>query len=109
MNAAKIIAVQGNNCAKNWCKWKYTYSVKTKSQVGNIWVKDFKTTQKGQRQRKIYAISWKIQQSALGPGESAVGVTYLSMRIHPESCHIFPLKVVATSVSGSREGTFEAW
>ena len=38
---------------------------------------------------KIYAFSWKIQLSASGPGESAVGVTYLYMRIHPKSCHIF--------------------
>ena len=25
-------------------------------------------------------------------GESSAGVTYLSMRIYPKSCHIFPLK-----------------
>ena len=35
-------------------------------------------------------------------GESAAGVTYLSMRIHPKSCHIFPLKVSATLLNGSR-------
>ena len=35
---------------------------------------------------------------------SAAGVTYLSMRIHPQNCHIFPLKV-AILVSASRKGT----
>ena len=29
------------------------YSVKAKSQAGNIWVKDIMTTQKGQSQKKI--------------------------------------------------------
>ena len=43
---------------------------------------------------KIYAFCWKIQQRDLGPGEGAVWVTYLSMRLHLKSCHIFPLKVV---------------
>ena len=36
-------------------------------------------------------------------GESTAGVTYLSMRIHPKSCHTFPLKVSATSLNGSRK------
>ena len=30
---------------------------------------------------------------------------YLSMRMHPKSCPIFPLKVVATLLSRSRKGT----
>ena len=29
-------------------------------------------------------------------GESAAGVTYLSMRVHPKSCRIFPLKISST-------------
>ena len=29
---------------------------------------------------------------------------YVSMRIHPKSCRIFPLKVAATLLSGSRKG-----
>ena len=33
----------------------HLYSVKTKSQAGNIWVKDTMITQKGQSQKKI---SW---------------------------------------------------
>ena len=41
-------------------------------------------------------------------GESAVGVTYLSMRIHPKSYHIFPLKVSATLLNDSRKGTIGA-
>ena len=32
----------------------------------------------------------EVQQKASGPGESAVGVANLSMRIHPKSCRIFP-------------------
>ena len=39
-------------------------------------------------------------------GESATGVTYLSMRIHPTSCRIFPLKVSATVLNGSRKDGF---
>ena len=38
---------------------------------------------------KIHAFWRKIQQRAYGPGESAAEVTYLSMRIHPKSCHNF--------------------
>ena len=41
----------------------------------------------------------EIQQRASGPGESAAGATYLSLRIHPKSCHISPLKVAATLLS----------
>ena len=41
-------------------------------------------------------------------GESVAGVTYLSMRIHPESCRIFHLKVSATLLNGSRKGTVGA-
>ena len=38
----------------------------------------------------------EIQQRASGPGESAAGVTYQYLKIHPKSCRIFPLKVVAS-------------
>ena len=38
---------------------------------------------------------------------SSVGVTYLSFRMHLKSCHIFPLKVAATLLSGSRKGAVE--
>ena len=50
----------------------------------------------------------EVQQKASGPGESAVGVANLSMRIHPKSCHIFPLKVATTLLSVSRKCTVEA-
>ena len=39
---------------------------------------------------KIYTFCQKVQQRALGPGQSTAGVTYLSMKIHPKSCRIFP-------------------
>ena len=68
-----------------------------------------KTTQKAKAERKSasglknYAFCQKFQQRASGPGESACGVTYLSIRIHPKSCRIFPQKVAAaTLLSGSR-------
>ena len=35
----------------------------------------------------------------------AAGVTYLSMRVHPKSCHIFPPRVATALLSGSRKGT----
>ena len=41
-------------------------------------------------------------------GESAAGVTYLSMRIHLKSCGIFPLKLSATLLIGSRKGAVGA-
>ena len=41
-------------------------------------------------------------------GESTAGVTYLSMRIHTKSYCIFPLKVSATLLNGSRKGAVEA-
>ena len=41
-------------------------------------------------------------------GESAAGVTYLSMRIHLKSCHISPLKLSATLLIGSRKGAVGA-
>ena len=68
------------------------------------------TTEKGRKKEnqlrilKIYEFCLEIQQSASGIGESVAGVTYLSMRIHPKSCCIFPLKVAATLLSGSRKG-----
>ena len=40
---------------------------------------------------------------ALGPGESTAGVTHLSMKISLKICHIFPLKVAATLLNGSRK------
>ena len=36
--------------------------------------------------QKFYAFCHKIQLRASGSGESAAGVTYLSMRTHAKSC-----------------------
>ena len=78
----------------------HIYSVKAKSQVGNMWVKDVMTAA---RDRKN--VCSLAENSA---GESATGITYLSMRIHPKSCCIFTLKVSATLLNGSRRGTVGA-
>ena len=69
----------------------HIYSVKAKSQAGNIRVKYIMTTQKGQSRKKITLgyyeshlgnlhILLQIQQRTSGPGESAAGATYLSLR-----------------------------
>ena len=62
----------------------HIYSVKPKSQTGNIWVKDIKNdntkrpkpkeTQLGIL--KIYVFCQKIQQRALGPGVGYVGLCW---------------------------------
>ena len=93
----------------------HIFSVKTKSQAGNIWVRD-KMAEFSRKMGtflqslivKIYPFSWKIQQKALGPGESTAGVIYLPMKIFPKHCHIFLLKVAATLLSGSRKGSVRA-
>ena len=70
----------------------HIYSVKAKSQAGNIRVKYIMTTQKGQSRKKISKgyqeshlgnlhIMLEIQQRALGPGESMAGAAYLSLGI----------------------------
>ena len=41
-------------------------------------------------------------------GESAAGVTYLSMRIDSKSCRIFCFKVAATLLNGSMIGAVGA-
>ena len=57
---------------------------------------------------KIDTFCLKIQKRVLVPGESAVGVRYLSMRINPKICRIFPLKVAATLRNGSGKGAVGA-
>ena len=57
---------------------------------------------------KIYAFWQEIQQRASVSGESAAEVTYLSMRINPKSCCIFPLKVETSLLSGSMKGAIGA-
>ena len=62
-----------------------------------------KAKRKSARDLNIYAFCRKIQWRASGQEESDAGVTYLSMRIHPKSCRIVPLKVPTTLLSGSRK------
>ena len=78
----------------------HVYSVKAKSQAGNIWVKDIMTAARDCKNLCIL-----FENSA---GESAAGVTYPSMRIYPKCCRIFPLKVSATLLNGSRKGAVGA-
>ena len=78
----------------------HIYSVKAKSQAGNIWVKDIMTAARDRKNLRILP-----ENSA---GESAAGITYLSMRIHPKSCCIFSLKVSATLLNVSRKGAVGA-
>ena len=78
----------------------HLYSVKAKSQAGNISVKDIMAAARDRKNLRILP-----ENSA---GESAAGATYLSMRIHPRSYPIFPLKVHATLLNGSRKGAVGA-
>ena len=78
------------------------------------------TTQKGQSRKKIISqgfweshlrnlhILLEIQQRASGPEKSTAGAKYLSLRIHPKSCHIFPLKFATTLLSSSGKGAVGA-
>ena len=85
----------------------HIYSVKAKSQAGNIWVKCIMTTQKPiENHLGNLGILLEIQQRASAQGKSTAGAMYLSVRIHPKS--FFPLKVAATSLSGSGKGTVGA-
>ena len=78
----------------------HIYGVKAKSQPGNIRVKDIMAA--ARNRKKLHILS---ENSA---GESAAGVTYLSVRIHLKSCRIFPLKVSVTLLNGSRKGAVGA-
>ena len=57
---------------------------------------------------KIYASCREFKHKASGPGEGTAGVRYFCMRIHPKTCRIFPLKVAATLLNGSRKVTVGA-
>ena len=78
---------------KFMCMEVHIYSVKAKSQLGNIWVKYIMITQKDQSQNKIslgskesqlenLLILLKTQLRVSDPGESTAGATYQSVRIH---------------------------
>ena len=78
----------------------HIYSVKAKSQAGNIWVKDIMMAARDHKNLCILS-----EDSA---GQSAARVTYLSMRIHLKSYCNFPLKVYATLLNGRRKGAVGA-
>ena len=74
----------------------HIYSVKAKSQAGNIWVEDIMAAARDHKNLRV------LQENSAG--ESTTGVTCLSMRIRPKSYRIFSLKVSATLLNGSRKG-----
>ena len=78
----------------------HTYSVKAKSQAGNIWLEDIMAADRDHKNLRI------LQENLAG--ESTAGVACLSMRIHPKSYRIFPLKVSATLLNDSRKGAVGA-
>ena len=81
-------------------------NVQAKSQAGNMSQRYNDNTKRPKPKEnqlgilRIYAFCRKIQLRASGPRESAAGVTYLSMIIHPKRCRIFSKKVAATLISG---------
>ena len=79
----------------------HIHSVKAKSQAGNICVKDIMKAARDHKNLHIF-----LQNSA---EESAAGVTYLFIRIHPKQCCISPLKVSATLLNGSRKDAVGAY
>ena len=82
-----------------WMK-VHIYSVQAKTQAGNMRVKDIMAAARARKSLRILPES--------SAGERAPGVTYLSMRIHLKNCRIFPLKVSATLLNGSRKGAVGA-
>ena len=87
----------------------HIYSVKYKSQAGNIWVKDIKSKKENQLEiLKIYIFLQQNSAEESGPGENTAGVMYLSVRVHLKSYYIFPLKVAITLLSHSRKGAVGA-
>ena len=62
----------------------HIYSVKAKSQAGNIWIKDIMTVARDRKNLHILP-----ENSA---GEGAARVARLSIRTHPKSYRIFPRK-----------------
>ena len=64
----------------------HIYSVKDRSQAGNIWVKDIMTTQKGQSQKiheKFMHFAKTFLQRVWGSGESAGGL-HISLLEHTQ-------------------------
>ena len=90
--------------------------VKAKGQAGNIWVKEINNDniKRSKLEENQLGVLKKLgillgsSAEASGLGASAVGVTYLPMRIRLKSCCISPLKVTATSLSGLTKGAVGA-
>ena len=51
-----------------------------------------------------FSIGPLVQELGIG----VIGAAYRSIKIHQKSCHIFPQKVAATLVNGSRKGAVGA-
>ena len=79
----------------------HTYSVKAKSQAGNIWVEDIMAAARDHKNLRI------LQENLAGESTAAV-TSCLSMRIRPKSYRISPLKESATLLYGSRKGAVGA-
>ena len=75
----------------------------------NQWKSKHVKCQRSQKCSKPCRCGFKWQSPLLGsrvqvaPGERAAVLMDLSVRIHPNSCCIFPLKVAATLLRGSRK------
>ena len=83
----------------------HIYSLKVKSQA-NIWVKHMTNHKKSARDLTNLNIFWEIQRkTSCLRYKSQVYWRYVSRRMHPKSCPIFPLKNAATLLSRSRKGT----
>ena len=112
LNVAKISTVKYYRHTKNSFQWKYTYVV-LKLGVKQVTYKsrhngNTKRTNLKENQLDILKIYAFCQKYSRGPWVQERALLALCMRIHPESCCIFPLKVEVTLLSGSRKGTIGA-
>ena len=94
-----IYAQKINANGKTHIKQHYGYS-------GNRYSQRY--SDKSARDIKNLCILSENSAEDLGPRREYCLVTYLSVRMHPKSCHISPLKVETTLLGGSRKGTFGA-
>ena len=118
----KLSTVQDYKCTKNQCEWNYTHiTLKLRVKQVIFESKHIMATQKGQSSKiishgGILEISAKefmhlagiLAEGLTSRRETAVRVAYLSIRIHPESCHIFPVKA-ATTLFSTRNCTVGAY
>ena len=112
LNVAKISTVKYYRHTKKSCQWKYTYVV-LKLGVKQVTYEsryngNTKRTNLKENQLDILKIYRFCQKYSRGPWFQERALLGLCMRIRPESCCIFPLKVEVTLLSGSRKGTIGA-